>query len=320
MLARIGEALRKVQGVLITAHERPDGDAIGSAIALDLALRYLGIRTVVMLADPVPEVYRFLKGADSILLPSPLGWQPEVVVALDSTEWERVGEFIQKYLPDTLAINIDHHASNKEFADLNWVDVNAAATGEMVLDLIRHLQVPIDPDMASALYTALATDTGFFQHGNTTPQVLSKCAMLAELGANPHFISEQIHEYKSFESLRALGFALSSIKLSPKGYVAWIDLSLEDMKRLQVKEEELEGFVNYPKSIKGVEIGILFREVETNKVRVGLRSRGQVDVSAIAQMFGGGGHYRAAGCTVEGALDEVVEQVVRLCCQRAGEF
>jgi len=320
MLARIGEALRKVKGVLITAHERPDGDAIGSAIALDLALRCLGIRTVVMLADPVPELYRFLKGTESILQPSALGWQPEAVVALDSTEWDRVGGFIQKFLPGTLTVNIDHHASNREFADLNWVDVKAAATGEMVLDLIQYWQVPIDPDMASALYTAMATDTGFFQHGNTTAQVLSKCARLAELGANPHFISEQIHEYKSFESLKALGFALSSIQLSPKGSVAWIGLSLEDMERLQVKEEELEGFVNYPKSIKGVEIGILFRQVEPRKVRVGLRSRGQVDVSAIAQVFGGGGHYRAAGCTVEGALPEVMEQVVRLCCQRAGEF
>ncbi|HHW08048.1 MAG TPA: bifunctional oligoribonuclease/PAP phosphatase NrnA [Clostridia bacterium] len=320
MLARIGEALSRVKGALITAHERPDGDAIGSAIALDMALRYLGIRTVVMLSDPVPDMYRFLKGTESILMPSSLGWKPEAVVALDSTEWDRVGEFIHQYLPGTVTINIDHHASNREFADLNWVDINAAATGEMVLDLIEYLQVPIDMDAATALYTAMATDTGFFQHGNTTAKVLSKCARLAELGANPHFISEQIHEYKSFESLKALGFALSSIQLSPKGSVAWIGLSLADMERLKVKEEELEGFVNYPRSIKGVEVGILFRQVETNKVRVGLRSRGQVDVSAIAQAFGGGGHYRAAGCTVAGDLDEVIEEVVKLCCQRAGEF
>lgn len=320
MLARIGETLKRASGVLITAHERPDGDAIGSAIALDMGLRYIGVRTVVMLSDPVPDAYRFLKGIESILTPSSLGWQPEMIVALDSTEWERVGGFIQEFLPNTVTINIDHHTSNRQFADLNWVDIHAAATGEIVLDLINHLQIPIDPDMASALYTAMATDTGFFQHSNTSPQVLSKCARLAELGANPHFISEQIHEHKSFEGLKALGFALSSIRVSPKGAVAWIGISLEDMQRLNVKDEELEGFVNYPKSIRGVEVGILFRQVEANKVRVGLRSRGQVDVSAIAQFFGGGGHYRAAGCTIEGAWDEVIEQVVKLCCNRAGEF
>ncbi|NLL17423.1 MAG: bifunctional oligoribonuclease/PAP phosphatase NrnA [Clostridia bacterium] len=320
MLARIVDTLQQAKGVLITAHERPDGDAVGSAIALDKGLQLLGVRTVVMLSDPVPEVYRFLRGSDSILLPSSLGWRPDVIVALDSTEWERVGSFIEGFLPDTTTVNVDHHASNREFADLNWVDVDAAATGEMVLSLLKELQVPLDVDMASALYTAIATDTGFFQHANTTPEVLSRCAYLAELGANPHFISEQIHEYRSLASLQALGYALRSLQLSPGGHVAWIGLTLKDIEQLQVKEEELEGLVNYPKSIKGVEVGLLFRQVEDNKVRVGFRSRGLVDVSSIAQVFGGGGHRRAAGCSVEGTWDEVVEEVVNLCCNRAGEF
>lgn len=320
MFGRIVDTLRRAKGVLITAHERPDGDAIGSAIALDKGLQLLGIRTVVMLNDPVPQAYRFLRGSESILVPSSLGWQPDVIVALDSTEWERVGSFVQDFLPDATTINIDHHASNREFAYLNWVDIDAAATGEMVLELLKELEVSLDVDMASALYTAIATDTGFFQHANTTPKVLSQCAHLAELGANPHYISEQIHESRSLESLHALGFALRSLQLSPGGQVAWIGLTLEDIQELRVKEEELEGLVNYPKSIKGVEVGLLFRQVEEGKVRVGLRSRGLVNVSSIAEVFGGGGHRRAAGCTIEGPWDEVVNEVVTLCCNRAGEF
>lgn len=315
------ETIKGAKGALITAHERPDGDAVGSALALDKGLQYLGIRTVIMFSDPVPEIYRFLRGSENILLPSALGWQPDVIIALDSTEWERVGSFIHDRLSGSgiTTINVDHHASNQRFADLNWVDEEAAATGELVLSLLKELRVPLDVDMASALYTAIATDTGFFQHANTTSQVLSQCAYLAEVGANPHYISEQIHEYKSFESLQALGYALSSLRLSPGGQVAWIGLTLADLERLQVKEEELEGLVNYPKSIKGVEVGLLFRQVEEGKVRVGFRSRGLVDVNAVAQVFGGGGHRRAAGCTIEGSWEEVINEVVAYCRRRAGE-
>lgn len=320
MLKEIINILKKAKGVLITAHERPDGDAIGSALALEKGLQSMGIRTVTMLKDGVPEIYQFLRGSENILLPAYLGWQPEIIIALDSTEWERVGEFACGYLQNATSVNIDHHPSNKQYADLNWVNSNAAATGEMVLELLKSLNVVIDLDIASALYTAIATDTGFFQHGNTSPQSLKLAAELAELGANPSQISEHIHGNRSMQGLKALGLTLNSLKLSEGRNVAWVGLTLADLENLKIKDEDLEGLVNYPKSIKGVEVGLFFRQIDNNQIRVSLRSRGRVDVNAIAELYGGGGHRGAAGCTIEGSWDESIREIVNLCRGRAGEF
>ncbi|MFA5536165.1 MAG: bifunctional oligoribonuclease/PAP phosphatase NrnA [Bacillota bacterium] len=314
MHSEIAGFLKQIKSVLITAHERPDGDAIGSALALEKGLQSLGIRTVIMLKDTVPEMYKFLAGTGNILTPSYLGWQPEAIIALDSTEWERVGAFSDDILQNCTSINIDHHPSNKYFADLNWVEPQAAATGEMVLLLLKELKVLIDLDMATA------TDTGFFRHGNTSPQVLMIAAELAKLGANPAEISGNVHGNKSLNALKALGLTLNSLQLSTGGKVAWAGLNFLELENLDVKEEELEGLVNYPGSIKGVEVGLFFKEATPNEIRVSLRSGGAVDVNTIAEHFGGGGHKNAAGCTLKGSWGESVAKVVSMCRKQAGEL
>ncbi len=320
MYSEIVDFLKQTKSVLITAHERPDGDAIGSALALEKGLQSLGIRTVIMLKDFVPEMYKFLAGSSNILLPSYLGWQPDAIIALDSTEWERIGDFVDDILQNCTSINIDHHPSNKHFADFNWVDPKTAATGEMILLLLKKLNVLIDLDMATALYTAIATDTGFFQHGNTSSEVLTIAAELARLGANPAEISGHIHGNKSLNALKALGLALNSLQLSAGGKVAWVGLNSYELGSLRVKEEELEGLVNYPRSIKGVEVGLFFKEAAPNEIRVSLRSRGKVDVNIVAGHFGGGGHKNAAGCTLKGNWEESVSEMVGLCREQAGEI
>ncbi|MGI6552144.1 MAG: bifunctional oligoribonuclease/PAP phosphatase NrnA [Clostridia bacterium] len=318
MLAEIVDVLENLEKTIITSHERPDGDAIGSAIALGKGLASLGIEVSIVMEDPVPLVYSFLKGIESILLPSSLTKTPESIIVLDCTEWERTGSLSKRFNPP-LIINIDHHVSNKLFATYNWVDSNAPATGAMVYKILCALGVDITEDIASALYTALATDTGFFQHANTCQEAFFCAAQLVAKGAKPNYISQQIHENRSLESLKILGLCLNSLQVSPGGKVAWVELPLSVTADLDIKEEHLDGLVNYPKSVAGVEVGLFFHQINSGQVRVGFRSKNYVDVNEIAEHFQGGGHKRAAGCIIEGEWQEVVTRVVQMAREKAGE-
>ncbi len=319
MFAEIVDILPNLKNTIITSHERPDGDAIGSAIALGKGLESLGVEVSIVMEDPVPVVYRFLEGSESVLLPSSLRRDPVSTIVLDCTEWERMGSLSKRINP-TLIINIDHHVSNKLFAAYNWVDSSAPATGEMVYKILCALNIDITEEIASALYTALATDTGFFQHANTGQEAFLCAARLVAKGANPNYISQQIHENRSLESLKILGLSLDSLQVSPGGKVAWVELPLSITAHLDLEEEHMDGLVNYPKSVAGVEVGLFFRQIASDQVRVGFRSKNYVDVNEIAEHFHGGGHKRAAGCTIEGEWQEIVTQVVQIARKRAGEI
>ncbi|HHZ19285.1 MAG TPA: bifunctional oligoribonuclease/PAP phosphatase NrnA [Firmicutes bacterium] len=301
--------LRKHQFFMIGCHEHPDGDAIGSTLALGLSLAAMGKTVRMVCPEGVPSVYHFLEGSDQVVTQVEPGFVPEVVIALDCADRSRLS--LPEWPEQAVFINIDHHISNTGFGHLSYVLPDAAATGEIIADFLFAHGMPINSAVAVALYTAVATDTGFFRFTNTTGKTLRLAAKLVEEYDVPMaYVAERVHDEKSFDSLRLLAEVLGTLTLSDDGKVAWMVLSQDMLKRYHVELEETEGYVNYARSVRGVEIGLLFKEIQEDDIKVSWRSGSDVDVSRLAVAFGGGGHARAAGCTVKEPLDEAIRQVL----------
>lgn len=308
---RIAATLATAREVAVVSHIIPDGDCLGSTLALALALRQRGTRVVAINADPVPETFQYLPGQETIIPPDRVTEVPPLLVMVDSTDMERAGEgFSQWRQRVAMVINIDHHVSNTGFGDLNLVDGRAAATAELIYAVLERIPVTISPEIATCLYTALATDTGSFQYENCTATTMRLAANLIEGGANLPLIREHLWERKPLASIRLLAAVLPGLTLAYDNKVAWMVVSRETLAASGARPEHAEGLVNYPRSIAGVEVGLLFRELDGELVKVSLRSKKTVDVNRVAARFGGGGHRRAAGCTIKGAMDTVVARVV----------
>ncbi|WP_366921682.1 bifunctional oligoribonuclease/PAP phosphatase NrnA [Metallumcola ferriviriculae] len=312
MLNKIVAVLKKHQNILITSHVIPDGDSIGSTLALGLALKSMGKNVIMVNNDPVPEMYGFLFGSDEIKQSSEIVDVPALCVAVDCTGLERIGDELQQIIirRQPQVINIDHHISNTNFGSYNVIDPEAAAAGEMIYDLIAAMGVELNIHMANALYVALATDTGSFQYGNTKQKTLEIASLLLGKGVKSGIINQTLHENRSLTSIRLLAAVLPSLNVSEDGQLAYMWVDIETMQRLGADSEHCEGFVNYPKSIKGVKIALFFRQMDKHTVKVALRSKDDYDVNRIARVFGGGGHAKAAGCSVNASLDEAIRQVV----------
>ncbi|KYH32178.1 DHH family phosphoesterase [Neomoorella mulderi] len=307
----IAAALAASRDVAVVSHIIPDGDCLGSTLALALALRQRGTRAVAVNADPVPDMFQFLPGQETIIPPEKVTEVPPLLVMVDSTDMERAGEGFSQWRQKTkMVINIDHHVSNTRFGDLNLVDSRAAATAELIYAVLEKIPVTITPAIATCLYTALATDTGSFQYENCTATTMRLAARLMEQGADLSLIREYLWERKPLASIRLLAAVLPTLTLAYDGRVAWLTVSRAALEAAGARPEHAEGLVNYPRSIAGVEVGLLFRELPDGLVKVSLRSKKIVDVNAVAARFGGGGHRRAAGCTIRGDLDTVVTMVV----------
>ncbi|MCR6545897.1 DHH family phosphoesterase [Dehalobacterium formicoaceticum] len=310
-LSEILGLIRSHDSILITAHVLPDGDSIGSLTGFGLALEAAGKKVEMVMQDPVPAMYRFLRGTEKISLPHQLGSIPKLVIFLDCTDRSRAGvDWSEPYLQDVPSINIDHHVSNSFFASYNLVDPQAAATAEIVYTLVRELSIAISADIASALYTGIVMDTGSFQYESTTPHTLKTAAALLEQGVQLSCIKEHLYEQKSLKNYHLLAEAIGNISFAADGKIAWTYLDQAVMKRLQAKAEDCEGIVSYPISLANVKIGLFFRELTNGEVKVGLRCRTGFDVNKIAHSFGGGGHQLAAGCTVEGPLQSAILRVI----------
>ncbi|MGQ9780039.1 MAG: DHH family phosphoesterase [Bacillota bacterium] len=297
---------------LLTTHLHPDGDGLGSMLALGRALKSRGKRVEMVLAEGVPSPYTFLAGAEEVKREPPAGFVPSLVVALDCGDRSRMGLPSSFPLPPELPIlNVDHHLSNDLFGRVNLVDPEAAATGELVHRLLLAGGYRLDAAMATALYVAIATDTGFFRYTNATRSALTLAARLVEeFSLEPGKIAEIVHEQKSLNAIMLLSLVLATIQLALDGAVAWMYLSQEMLLRYPVEIEETEGFINYARSIVGVEIALFFKEAKPGEIRVSWRSGPTVDVSQLAAHFGGGGHARAAGCTIYADLAVAVERVL----------
>ncbi|MDI7247333.1 MAG: bifunctional oligoribonuclease/PAP phosphatase NrnA [Bacillota bacterium] len=295
----IARILLRYRAFLIATHVLPDGDAIGSTLGLGFGLQKMGKRVIMSCPGGVPDSLAFLPGSNRIVAPDHISGEFDAVVVIDSSDLDRIEGIAGKIPPGTPVINIDHHVTNRMFGTYNYVDPGAAAAGEQVYRILVAMQVPVDRDMAMCLFTAVGTDSGFFRFSNTSPTTLRIAARLVEKGAEPFRVSEQVYETKTLGSLKLLGRVLDTLHVDESGKVAWLEVRREWLSEFGVDEGQTEGFVNYPRMVKGVEVALLFRESAEGKVRVGMRSRGDFDVSALAEAFNGGGHSRAAGCSMD---------------------
>ena len=300
--------LRQADSILISVHRNPDGDALGSQIALMIALERLGKAVTIHNLDPVPESYRFLPRADRVKTGKTVHGSYDTVIIMDC-EPDRTGLFDGTY-PGRTLIDIDHHATNTQEWKLTWLDPSASATGEMTYNLIRQLGVPLDPEIALCLYTAIFTDTGTFRYSNTTPESMRISAELIEAGADTWLVTENVYESYAFGRLKLLGSALADMKRSEDGSIAWIVITNGHYRATGTASEDTENFINFVRSVKGVEIAILFRQIADDAYKVSFRSKGRADISSVAQKLGGGGHKNAAGCIVKGKAEEIIRRVI----------
>ena len=301
VLKHIGERNR----FLLTSHARPDGDAVGSALACGQILRQMGKEAEVVLADGVPRIYQPLPFADRVVQAQKVNgnYEAAIILECDSVQRTRLEGLENRFL-----ISIDHHLSGRPFANVNWIDPKAVATAELVYRLAKEAGVTITPDIATCLYTAVLTDTGSFMFEGTNEHTFSLARELVVAGADPARCARNIYFAHSTAKMRLLGAALSN--LHREGPLAWIWITREQMDRCEAKEEDCEGLVNYALSIQDVEVAAFFRELPDGRYRVSLRSKGQLNVAAVAAQFGGGGHECAGGLSLEGPLSVAVARVI----------
>jgi phosphoesterase RecJ-like protein len=304
----LNEVLRQIEQrsrFLLTSHARPDGDAIGSALACGQILRLLGKQAEVVLHDPVPRIYQLLPFADRIVQADRVNGRYEAAILLECDSIQRTR---LEGLENQFLISIDHHASGRPFAHVNWIDPHATATAELVYQLAKAAGVPISREIATCLYTALLTDTGSFMFKGTNEQTFALARELVLAGADPAQCAQNVYFAHSTAKMRLLGAALSN--LHREGPLAWIWVTRDQMERSQAKEEDCEGIVNYALSIQDVEVAAFFREMADGRYRVSLRSKGKLNVADIAERFGGGGHECASGCSVDGPLSMAVSNIM----------
>jgi phosphoesterase RecJ-like protein len=307
MLQDVLRQIEQRDRFVLTSHARPDGDAIGSALACCQVLRAMGKQADVVLHDGVPRIYRALPFADQVLQADRIAGSYEAAIILECDSIHRTR---LEGLEDRFLISIDHHVSGRPFADVNWIDPQAVATGEMVFRLAREAGTPFSPEIATCLYTALMTDTGSFMFQGTNERTFALARELVLAGADPSHCARSIYFAHSIAKMRLLGEALRN--LNTEGHVGWTWVTLEQMERCGAKEEDCEGLVNYVLSIGEIEVAAFFRELPGGRYRVSLRSKGKLDVARVAERIGGGGHECASGCSLDGPLDEAVRQTLEL--------
>lgn len=312
-LQEIWDVLKNSSRVFICGHVIPDGDCLGSVAALGMALEQLGKQVVLASPDPIPQALSFLPGAQRFFIgvdnPSDAP-DFDTFVVLDCSVPERLGSLRRLLERDVVVVNIDHHMSSHNFAHYNYLDPAAAATGEILCDLIEIMGAGLSRDVATCLYVAIVTDTGSFQYENTSPETLRRAARLMESGINASSINTRLYEEKPIQNIRLLGAALESMNLSTCGRVAWTVVERDLLRRFSAGDEHTDGLVNFLRTIRGVEVAILIREIERCKYKVGFRSKGKVNVHNLASRLGGGGHVRASGCILAGNLREITERVI----------
>ncbi len=305
---KIISRIKDSSSIAILSHVAPDGDNIGSSLGLYNALERTGKNVRYILDDEVPRLYRFLKNADKVERPGT--WEAfDSVVVLDCGEPKLLGKCSQ-YLENNFIINIDHHISNTAYGNLNMVDANAAAVGEMVYQIIKIMGIPMDQDISECLYTSIVTDTGQFQYANTTSVTHQIAGDLINNGVSAPRMFEQIYQNNSKEKVLLMKLALETLEFYHEDKVACIAMDREKLDAAGAKPEDSDGLVNLARDIESVEAAVFLKELEPGKVKVGFRSKRFVDVCRVAKQFGGGGHIRAAGCTVAGSVDEVKAMVI----------
>ena len=305
MLNEVLKQIEKRNRFLLTSHARPDGDAVGSALAFCQILRALGKQAEIVLRDGVPRIYQQLPLASEVISADHVNGNYEAAIILECDSIQRTR---LQGLEGGFLISIDHHVSGRPFANVNWIEPKAVATAELVYCLAREAGVTISAEIATCLYSALLADTGSFMFEGTNEHTFALARELVLAGANPAHCARNIYFAHSTAKMRLLGAALSH--LHHEGRFAWIWVTRDQMLCAGAKEEDCEGLVNYVLSIGDVEVAAFFRELPDGRFRVSLRSKGQLNVAKVAEHFGGGGHECASGCALDGPLASAVAKIV----------
>ena len=298
--------LKEEDDFFIATHINPEGDALGSSIALSMALETLGKKTLVYDRDAVPDFYRFLPGHER-LIHSHDGVETSALnlLLLDCNTPDRAGIEALKFRSSAV---IDHHETEKEFGTIKWVEPHAAATGMLIFSLIKELGTPITKEIALNLYAALAIDTGTFRYDNTTAEVMKVASELVEAGAKPSLVSNNLYETWSEHRFRLLIMCLNTLEIREN--VAFTAVTSEMFQQTGTSAEDTENFSGYPRMMKNVVVSAFFRQITDNDWKVSLRSKGDVNVAQIAALFGGGGHKNAAGFIIKGSLEAAKEKLL----------
>ena len=263
-----------------------------------------------LIPPPLPQMYGFLPGFGEILSEPPHGIDPQLAFFFDSGNLERSGGSVKRIAANATIVNVDHHPSNSRFGDVNVIEPDASAVGQVVMEMLDHFGYPITQAMAANLYVALLTDTGGFRHENTTPRALEDAARLARLGADPGKIATMVYKMRPETTLKLSGLALATMRVELDGRLAWAKVTRRMLKEANAVMAESEGIIDTLNSIAGLELAILFKEVNDSLTKISVRSRGAVDAAAMCASFGGGGHIRAAGAEIERPMDETVKMVL----------
>ena len=306
---RICDEILRRQRFLLTSHARPDGDSIGSQLAMAFALDALGKSVRIVNADPAPDHYQDFPGMDRIEIATHVAPDVDAVIVMECSDLSRAGI---SGLDGEFLINIDHHAGNKLYGAVNWHDESAAACGEMVFDVIRELRVPLNLETATHIYLAILTDTGSFHHSNITPRTFDICRQTVEAGVNPAAMARRVFDSNSFGKLKLIGALLDSMQLADEGRLAILYMDEAMLSTCGCTHNDTEGLINLPLTAREIQAVVFFRVGPSGDVRVSMRSKYDVDVRAVAGKFGGGGHKNAAGFTVTEPLERVRPRIIQL--------
>ena len=309
MLSQVVELIENKDRFAITSHIRPDGDSLGSSLGLFWLLRALDKDVEVIMRDPAPHSYQKLPGADAIRVTPAVDRSYDGVFVIECSDIDRPGLID---LEKQFVVNIDHHSTTELFGTVNWIDSTASAVGEMIYNLCKATGVRVTKEIAECVYTALLTDTGSFHYSNTTERTFKIASELVRTGVKPAKSAEAIFGSYHWSKIELLSQVLATARRDESGHVAWMRQTMEMQERTRASDEDADGFVNYPLAVGEIEATALFKECSPGVYRTSLRSKGDVNVAKIAELFGGGGHRNAAGCTLKGDWDEVEQQVVPL--------
>lgn len=310
-IQHICDAIRARRSFLITSHARPDGDSIGSQLAMAFALDALGKTVRIVNLDAAPDHYQDFPGMDRIEIAPSVSTDADAVIVMECSDLSRSGV---AGLDGHFLINIDHHGGNRMYGAINWHDEARAACGEMVFDVIRALSVPLSVEIATHIYLAILTDTGSFHHSNITPKTFDICRQTVEAGVNPAAMARRIFDSNSFGKLKLIGALLDDMQLVDNGRLAVMHLDDGMLARAGCTYNDTEGLINLPLTAREIQAVVFFKVAKDGSVRVSMRSKYDVDVRKVANAYGGGGHKNAAGFTATEPLDvarpKIIDQIV----------
>jgi len=301
-IAAIADAIRSRRRFVLSSHARPDGDSIGSQLAMAYALKALGKDVTVINADAAPPPLMAFPGVSEIRIAPRADGDFEAAIIMECGDLARTGVL---GLDRFFVINIDHHPGNTGYGGINWFDPSAAACGEMIFDLVPALGVPLSVEIATHIYLAILTDTGSFHYSSLTPRTFDICRATLEAGVDPVLVARNVYDSNNMGRLKLFGAVLSAMQIDQTGRIAIVYLDHEMAREAGGTYEDTEGLINLPLTVKEIQAVVFFKQDQGDQYRVSMRSKSEIDIGAVAKQFGGGGHKNAAGCTVSGPIDEL---------------